>query len=240
MEVDGLTREFWFPQSIHECMSAVSTLGCVNRELWPWDITTEVMGRVLLTYDYFSNISDPRLRVRIFEAWFNQVLHTNAANCGSAPMGYKMMERVAKDVLRSERCSTEPMATGTLSVPPPPPRVPIRGRDDGNIRGRGSARGRGDNVSRWGAGGRGGGPASGTPLMEVVGKIVQERRKAVIGLDRLCVDYSHGICTDGDDKVGGCKKFGGFIFLHKCGVVKNLNPLELCGENHTARNCTIV
>jgi hypothetical protein len=238
MEVDGLTREFWFPQSLHECMSAVTMLGCVNRELWPWDITTEVMSRVLLTYDYFSNISDQRLRVRIFEAWFNQVLHTNAANCGSAPMGYKTMERVVKDVLRSERCSTEPMAQGILSIPPPMP-LAIRGKDEGNMRGRGIGRGRGDAVGRRGAMARGGGPSTVPPMAEVVGRIVQERRKALVGADRVCVDYSHGICPDGEDKIGGCKKFGGSIFLHKCGVVKSLQPLELCGGDHTAAHCTI-
>jgi hypothetical protein len=238
MEVDGLTREFWFPQSIHECMSAVSMLGCVNRELWPWDITTEVMSRVLLTYDYFSNIGDQRLRVRIFEAWFNQVLHTNAANCGSAPMGYKVMERVVKDVLRSERCSTEPMSHGTLSAQHT--LVAIRGRDEGNARGRGLGRGRGETVGRRGAVARGGGLSLGPPLAEVVGKVVQERRKAVMGSDRLCVDYSHGVCLEGEDKIGGCKKFGGYIYLHKCGVVKSLNPLELCGGDHEASLCTIV
>jgi hypothetical protein len=76
-------------------------------------------------------------------------------------------------------------------------------------------------------------------MVEVVGKVVRERRMAVIGVDRLCVDYSHGVCKDGEDKVGGCKKFGGVIFLHRCGVVKSLNPLELCGEQHEARACTI-
>jgi hypothetical protein len=238
MEVDGLTREFWFPMSIHECMSAVSMLGCVNRELWPWDFTTEVMSRVLLTYDYFSNIRDQRLRVRVFEAWFNQVLHTNAANCGSAPMGYKVMERVLKDVLRSERCSTEPMSHGILAPAPTP--VAIRGRDDGSVRGKGLGKGRGDNSGRRGAAPRGGGPSSVKPQLEEVGTVVQERRRAVIGTDRLCVDYSHGGCLEGVEKIGGCKKFGGAIFIHKCAVVKNLNPFELCGGNHEASACTIV
>jgi hypothetical protein len=158
VEVDELTREFWFPQSIHECMSAVSTLGCVNRELWPWDITTEVMTRVLLTYNYFGNIKHPNLRVRIFEEWFNQVLHTNAANCGSAPMGYKDMERVAKDVLRSEKCSAEPTVVGTMIVPPK--RVPIQGKEDGGVRGKRPARGRGGTIGGRGAGARVGGGAS--------------------------------------------------------------------------------
>jgi hypothetical protein len=235
MEVDGLAREFWFPQSLHECMSAVSMLGCVNRELWPWDTTTEVMTRVLLTYDYFSNVSDQRLRVRIFEAWFNQVLHTNAANCGSAPMGYKTMERVVKDVLRSERCSTEPMAQGILGIPPP-----TRGKEEGNTRGRGTGRGRGDAVGRRGGAARVDGPLAPPPMAEAVGKIVYERRKALVGADRLCVDYSHGICRDGEDKIGGCKKFGGSIFLHRCAVVKSLQPLELCGGDHIAAECKIV
>jgi hypothetical protein len=191
---------------------------------------------VLLTYDYFSNIVDQRLRVRIFEAWFNQVLHTNAANCGSAPMGYKVMERVAKDVLRSERCSTEPMSHGTMVVQPTP--LAIRGRDDTNVRGRGLGRGRGEAVRRRGAGARGGEPSLVAP--EMVGKIIQERRKAVIGSDKLCVDYSHGLCLEGEDKIGGCKKFGGYIYVHKCGVVKSLNPLELCGGDHEASICPIV
>jgi hypothetical protein len=237
MEVDGLTWEFFFPSSIHECISAVSTLGCVNRELWPWDVTTEVMTRVLLTYDYFSNVGLAKLRVRVFEAWFNQVLHTNAASSEVAPMGYKTMERVAKDVLRSNRCSTEPMATGTLNVQSPP--VAQWGRDDGSIRGRGLQRGHGDTVGRRGARGRGGGAATGGPIVEVVGRVVRERRMAVIGMDKLCVDYSHGVCNDEDVKLGGCKRFG-LLFLHRCGVVKSINPLVLCGERHDAQSCPIV
>jgi hypothetical protein len=99
-ELDGHSKDYYLLVNIIGCVSAVTVLAAVNRELWPWDPNTDVMNRVLLAYNYFSTINNEKVWVRAFTAWFNQVLHTNATKSSEHPMGYKPMEKLAKDVLQ--------------------------------------------------------------------------------------------------------------------------------------------
>jgi hypothetical protein len=183
------------------------------------------MFRVLLDYDCFSNLQDQKIRVGVFEDWFNQILHNNAAKPGSAPMGYSSMVKILGRKtykLRTQGWPVEPVGykcSGNF----------VEYKGYGNVIGRVGGEGLGE-----ASGGRGAGPRP-----EEVGMVVQERRKAFIGTNRLCVDFSHGGCQGGEKKIGGCRKFGGSIFIHKCAVIKKLNPIELCGGDHEAKDCTI-
>ena len=104
--LDGLSSEYYLPDSMHECRQAVSVYGAVKRELFSWDDSMEIMLRVLLEVRDFAVVEDPKQRVWIFEAWFNSVLLENAQKCESPPMGFKPMPVRALRSLVSESRDT--------------------------------------------------------------------------------------------------------------------------------------
>ena len=227
--MDGLTAEFWLPESMYECKQGVSLYGACNRELFPWDDTETIMLRVLLELRDFAVIEDQKRRVQVMEAWFNQVLYENAIHCDKPPMGFKRMLKLAKDQVHIAGYSDyRPPAGRKTPKPVPTPATGKDARRSGGAGGSGRASGGGGSTSR--------GPADGSD--EEVGKCVRDRRLAKIGSELLCVDFGLGKCTEGDASSGGCRKRGVFL-AHRCSVVKDKSkiPLDICGGKHDNRTC---
>ena len=55
LELDGFSKDYYGPSSVNDILKACVNLQAVYIQLWPYDWTPQIILRVALKYDFFSN-----------------------------------------------------------------------------------------------------------------------------------------------------------------------------------------
>ena len=217
--------------------------------LWLMDYTGECVQRTLEEFDYFYAAQQRgiKIRVKLVEAFFREVLTKNATSPSEPPMDYKGMKNVVKTLLYAQGLAAVPISdhqhylntqggaySGGFDV------YVEQTVPGGGDRGRGSGRG---GRQPWG------GPPAVPPFrtpnvagfpMEKVGRYPRDFKlgKKADGT-KICMAFQQKRCTRVVDQVTKTCKMGPHTFSHVCACILAIDAggMKLCEGNHCWEDC---
>lgn len=102
---DGCTKSFDFnwenPTTLQQLQEAVINYASLLQNIWPYDHTGISLLRLLVKFNWISGAEDFNVRKEVLPTFFANVMSQNCARAsnGKAPMSFKAMEDILKDVL---------------------------------------------------------------------------------------------------------------------------------------------